>query len=196
MSSRTCYDKYICFKLSLIILIIGLNSQLNRHVILNCTKGLYSIKTRRNALSNGCPASPSSQLWACAVSDASRSRQLWTGEHHHQAKAPGKSKIKRVLAYVRWQTSFTSLTPKSPIPQRHCGDYSKETGWHLLPAFGCEPYKWRRFGRRHTYCDVTTITQTRHLRFRRRQISRWRRRWSKINGVIGFFLLLFFPPRS
>ena len=40
-----------------------------------------------------------------------------------------------------------------------------------------------------------TITQTRHLRFRRRQISRWRRRWSKTNGVIGFFLLLFFPPR-
>ena len=170
MSSRTCYDKYICFKLSLIILIIGLNSQLNRHVILNCTKGLYSIKTRRNALSNGCPASPSSQLWACAVSDASRSRQLWTGEHHHQAKAPGKSKIKRVLAYVRWQTSFTPLTPKSPIPQR------RETT--------------------HTYCDVTTITQTRHLRFRRRQISIWRRRWSKTSGVIGFFLLLFFPPRS
>ena len=107
-----------------------------------------------------------------------------------------KSKIKRVLAYLRWQTSFTPLTPKSPIPQRYSGDYSKETGWHLLPAFGCAPYKWRLFGRRHTYCDVTTITQTRHLRFRRRQISRWRRRWSKINGVIGFFLLLFFPPRS
>ena len=55
MSSRTCYDKYICFKLSLILLIIGLNSQQHRHVILNCTKGLYSIKTRLNALSNGCP---------------------------------------------------------------------------------------------------------------------------------------------
>ena len=44
MSSRTCYDKYICFKLALILLIIGLNSQQHRHVILNCTKGLYSIK--------------------------------------------------------------------------------------------------------------------------------------------------------
>ena len=31
MSSRTCYDKHICFKLSLIILIIGLNSQQRRH---------------------------------------------------------------------------------------------------------------------------------------------------------------------
>ena len=30
-----------------------------------------------------------------------------------------------------------------PLPQithRRYGDYSKETGWHLLPAFGCEPY--------------------------------------------------------
>ena len=125
MSSRTCYDKYICFKLSLIILIIGLNSQLNRHVILNCTKGLYSIKTRRNALSNGCPASPSSQLWACAVSDASRSRQLWTGEHHHQAKAPGKSKIKRVLAYYddklpshHWRQSHQSHSDTVEITLR------------------------------------------------------------------------------
>ena len=44
MSSRTCYDKYICFKLSLILLIIGLNSQQHRHVILNCTKGCTRYK--------------------------------------------------------------------------------------------------------------------------------------------------------
>ena len=31
--------------------------------------------------------------------------------------------------------------------------------------------------KRHSYCDVTTIRQTRHFRFWRRQISRWRRRW-------------------
>ena len=31
MSSRTCYAKYICFKLALILLIIGLNSQQHRH---------------------------------------------------------------------------------------------------------------------------------------------------------------------
>ena len=102
MSSRTCYDKYICFQLSLILLIIGLNSQQHRQVILNSTKGMYSIKkTRLNALSNGCPASPSSQLWAWAVSGAARSRQQWTGEHHRQATTPEKSTIKRVLAYVR-----------------------------------------------------------------------------------------------
>ena len=101
MSSRTCYDKYICFKLSLILLIIGLNSQQHRHVILNCTKGLYSIKTRLNALSHCCPASPSSQLWAWAVNGAARSRQPWTGEHHRQAKTPEKNAIKRVLSYVR-----------------------------------------------------------------------------------------------
>ena len=58
-------------------------------------------KTRLNALSNGCPASPSSQLWAWAVSGAARSRQQWTGEHHRQAKTHEKSTIKRVLSYVR-----------------------------------------------------------------------------------------------
>ena len=58
-------------------------------------------KTSLNALSNGCPASPSSQLWAWAVSGAARSRQQWTGEHHRQATTPEKSTIKRVLSHVR-----------------------------------------------------------------------------------------------
>ena len=31
--------------------------------------------------------------------------------------------------------------------------------------------------KRDSYCDVKTIRQTRHFRFWRRQISRWRRRW-------------------
>ena len=38
---------------------------------------------------------------AWAVSGAARSRQQWTDEHHRQAKTPEKSKIKRVLSYVR-----------------------------------------------------------------------------------------------
>ena len=58
-------------------------------------------KTRLNALSNCCPASPSSQLWAWAVSGAARSRHPWTGEHHRQAKTPEKSTIIRVLSYVQ-----------------------------------------------------------------------------------------------
>ena len=46
--------------------------------------------------------------------------------------------------------------------------------------------------KRHSYCDVTTIRQTRHFRFWRRQISRWRRRWSRQTGGGGaFFRLLF-----
>ena len=49
----------------------------------------------------GCPASPSSQLWAWAVSGAARSRHPWTGEHHRQAKTPEKSTIIRVLSYVQ-----------------------------------------------------------------------------------------------
>ena len=137
--NRSSLTRWRCYELALILLIIGLNSQQHRHVILNCTKGLYSIKTRLNALSNCCPASPSSQLWAWTVIGAARSRHPWTGENHRQAKTTEKNTIKRVLSYVRWQTSFTPLTPKSPIPQRRCGDYSKVTGWHLLPAFGCAP---------------------------------------------------------
>ena len=43
--------------------------------------------------------------------------------------------------------------------------------------------------KRHSYCDVTTIRQTRRFRFLRRQISRWRRRWSKQTGGGGRFLL-------
>ena len=36
--------------------------------------------------------------------------------------------------------------------------------------------------KRHPYCDVTTIRQTRYFRFWRRQMSRWRRRWSRQTG--------------
>ena len=64
-------------------------------------EGAVLDKTRLNALSHGCPASPSSRLWAWAVNGSARSRQQWTGEHHRQAKTPDKNTIKRVLSYVR-----------------------------------------------------------------------------------------------
>ena len=41
--------------------------------------------------------------------------------------------------------------------------------------------------RRHSYCDVTTIRQTRRFRFWRRHISRWRRRCSKQTGRGALF---------
>ena len=44
--------------------------------------------------------------------------------------------------------------------------------------------------KRHSYCDVTTILQTRHFRFWRRHISRWRRRWSRQTGGTAFSRLL------
>ena len=51
--------------------------------------------------------------------------------------------------------------------------------------------------KRHSYCDVTTIRQTRHFRFWRRQISRWRRRWSRQTGgplsLVYFFLSMYAP---
>ena len=44
--------------------------------------------------------------------------------------------------------------------------------------------------KRHSYCDVTTIRQTRRFRFWRRQISKWRRRWSRQTGGTAFFSIL------
>ena len=46
--------------------------------------------------------------------------------------------------------------------------------------------------KRHSYCDVTTIRQTRRFRFWRRQISRWRRRWSRQNGRGALSSVFFF----
>ena len=48
-------------------------------------------------MSNGCPASPSSQLWARTVSDTARSNQPWIGLHHLQAKTPEKKHNKKSL---------------------------------------------------------------------------------------------------
>ena len=44
--------------------------------------------------------------------------------------------------------------------------------------------------KRHSYCYVTTIRQTRHFRFWRRQISRWRRRWFRQTEGTAFSRLL------
>ena len=45
----------------------------------------------------------------------------------------------------------------------------------------------RQTGKRQPYCDVTTIRQTRHFRFWRRQISSWRRRRSRQTSSVFFF---------
>ena len=69
-------------------------------------------------------------------------------------------------------------------------DYIKETGISL-PAFGCGGIVMARNRKKHSYCDVTTIRQTRRFRFWRRQISRWRRRWSRQTGRGPFLLSSF-----
>ena len=78
--------------------------------------------------------------------------------------------------------SFTPLASKTQITPRCGRDYTKETG-------NCRQHS----AARHTnggkpedapqqYRDVTTIGHTRHFRSRRRQMSRWRRLWSKQTG--------------
>ena len=78
--------------------------------------------------------------------------------------------------------SFSPLASKTQIPPRCGRDYTKETGI-------CRQHSAARHSNGGTpedapqqYRDVTTIRQTRHFRSRRRQISRWRRLWSKQTG--------------
>ena len=155
---------------------------------LYCTKWLHSLKTRLHPLSNDCSASPDfkssclvGQYW-CQVLSA-MCLCIFTRRRHL------RKNNKRALQCARWLTmlklvdailthayipSPTGVKCVNPIAMR---SRSHLRNWYLLPAFGCAAQKWRQTGRGVFYCDVTTIRQTRHFRFWRRQISRWRRRW-------------------
>ena len=99
--------------------------------------------------------------------------------------------IKRALQYVRWLKTLklagamlTYVHMSSPHwRQRHQphSDYTKETG--IASSIRLRGVVMARNWKGHTYCDVTTIRQTRHFRFWRRQISRWRRRWFRAYSI-------------
>ena len=76
------------------------------------------------------------------------------------------------------------------MPQRCGRDYTKETD--ISSSIRLRGVIMARNRKGHTYCDVTTIRQTRHFRSWRRQISRWRRRWYRQTGrgPLSFVFLL------
>ena len=92
--------------------------------------------------------------------------------------------------------SFTPLGSKAQIPQRCGRDYIKETGISRQHSAARHSNGGKPEDAPQQYCDVTTMRQTRHFRFWRRQSSRWRRRRSRQTGGGGgaffHFLLLSF----
>ena len=90
----------------------------------------------------------------------------------------------RLNAYI-CPHSFTSLASKTQIPPRCGRDYTKETGICRQHSAARHSNGGKPEDAPQQYRDVTTIRQTRHFRSRRRQISRWRRLWSKQTGGGG-----------
>ena len=87
----------------------------------------------------------------------------------------------RLNAYI-CPHSFTPLASKTQIPPR-CGRYyTTETGICRQHSAARHSNGGKPEDAPQQYRDVTTIRQTRHFRSRRRQISRWRRLWSKQTG--------------
>ena len=86
--------------------------------------------------------------------------------------------------------SVTPLASKTQIPPRCGRDYTKETGICRQHSAARHNNGGKPEDAPQQYRDVTTIRQTRHFRSWRRQISRWRRLWSKHTGGGGFLPLL------
>ena len=90
----------------------------------------------------------------------------------------------RLNAYI-CPHSFTPLASKTQIPPRCGRDYTKETDICRQHSAARHSNGGKPEDAPQQYRDVTTIRQTRHFRSRRRQISRWRRLWSKQTGGGG-----------
>ena len=156
------------------------------------------------------PHRQSSQHWASSVSDAARSRYPWTGVCacvcvcvcvcvfiFALRKHLEENTIKRALQYVRWLS--TSTFPSPHWRQRHKSQndhYSKES------SISCQRSAARRSKGANPEDDTL---QWRHdntpyapSSFGRRQISRWRHRWSmRIRGGGPFcFVFFYFPSMS
>ena len=90
----------------------------------------------------------------------------------------------RLNAYI-CPHSFTPLASKTQIPPRCGRDYTKETGICRQHSAARQSNGGKPEDAPQQYRDVTTLRQTCHFRSRRRQISRWRRLWSKQTGGGG-----------
>ena len=88
--------------------------------------------------------------------------------------------------------SFTPPASMAQITQRCGGNYTKEIGISRQHSAARYSNGGKPEDAPQQYSDVTTIRQTRHSRFWRRQISRWRRRWSRQTGGGGGLSFIFF----
>ena len=116
----------------------------------------------------------------------------------HRGQTPEKNTIKsvtmctvsnkietsRLNSYI-CPHSFTPLASKTQIPPRCGRDYTKETGICRQHSAARHSNGGKPEDAPQQYCVVTTLRQTRHLRSWRRQISRWRRLWSRLTGEGG-----------
>ena len=145
------------------------------------------------------PRRQSSHHRAWSVSNAARSRRrrvavyspgadTWEKTINQRYNVHGvvsnKIENSRLNAYI-CPHSFTPLASKTQIPPRCCRDYTKETGICRQHSAAQHSNGGKPEDAPQQYRDVTTIRQTRHFRSRRRQISRWRRLWSKQTGGGG-----------
>ena len=151
---------------------------------LYCTKWLHSLKTTLHPLSNDCSASPDfttsglvGQYWCQMLS--AMCLCIFTRRRHL------KKNNKRALQSARWLTMLKpvdAILTHAYIPSPTGVKCVNPTAIALKKLVSLASIRLRGTEmaanrKRHSYCDVTTIRQTRHFRFWRRQISRWRRRW-------------------
>ena len=147
------------------------------------------------------PRRQSSYHRARSVSNAARSRRLWTMRlctftwRRHLRKKHNKTCVtictvtkddetSRLNTY-KYPHSFTPPPSKASITLGCGRDYTKETG------ISCQHSAAPRNIGAKPEGDVTTIRQTRHFRLWRRQNSRWRRRWPSQIGRGAAFQRLF-----
>ena len=144
------------------------------------------------------PRRQSSHHQAWSVSNAARSRRpcgavsspgtnTWqkTIKERYNGQVSNKIETSR-LNSTTCPHSFTPPASMAQITQRCGGNYTKEIGISRQHSAARYSNGGKPEDAPQQYSDVTTIRQTRHSRFWRRQISRWRRRWSRQTGGGGF----------
>ena len=124
-------------------------------------------------------------------------RCIFTGRRH--LRKNNKRALQCARCLTKLKTACSMLTyahipsphaSKTQIPPRCGRDYPKETGICRQHSAARHSNGSKPEDAPQQYRDVTTIRQTRHCRSRRRQISSWRRLWSKQTGGGGRFLPL------
>ena len=127
-------------------------------------------------------------------------RCIFTGRRHLRKKHNKRPlQSARCVTTLKWAgTILTYAHIPSPhcvmaqIPQRCGRGYTKETAISHQHSAARHSNGDKPETAPQQYRDVTTIRQTRRLRVWRRQISRWRRLWSRQTGRETFPFIFFY----